>query len=56
MLEYTMLWNLIGFPSGVFPVTRVTKEEEFFRDHYQDRWTMALHKSSQGSEKMPISL
>jgi len=34
MLEYTYLWNLIGFPCGAFPVTRVQKQEEFFKDHY----------------------
>lgn len=56
MLEYTYLWNLIGFPCGAFPVTRVQKQEEFFKDHYQDRWTAALNVTCQKSEFMPIAL
>jgi hypothetical protein len=34
MLEYTYLWNLIGFPCGSFPVTRVQHQEQFFKDHF----------------------
>jgi Asp-tRNA(Asn)/Glu-tRNA(Gln) amidotransferase A subunit family amidase len=56
MLEYTYLWNLVGFPQGSFPVTRVQKQEEFFKDHYQDRWTAAINETCQKSEFMPISL
>jgi Asp-tRNA(Asn)/Glu-tRNA(Gln) amidotransferase A subunit family amidase len=56
MLEYTSLWNLIGFPCGSFPVTRVQHQEQFFKDHFQDRWTAAINESCKKSEFLPISL
>ena len=28
--NFQHIWNITGFPSGVMPVTRVTKEEEVF--------------------------
>mmetsp|Transcript_6805 Transcript_6805/g.11464 ORF Transcript_6805/g.11464 Transcript_6805/m.11464 type:complete len:167 (-) Transcript_6805:83-583(-) len=56
MIDYTTIWNAIGFPSGTFPVTRVTAQEQGFRDHFGDLWTATINKSAECSEDMPISL
>lgn len=56
MNEYTAIWNLIDFPCGVMPISKVREDEEFFKDHYEDRWTHLLHLNSVNSAKMPICL
>lgn len=28
--SFMHIWNITGFPNGVMPITRVTKEEEVF--------------------------
>jgi len=37
-------------------VTKVLKEEQFFIDHFNDKWSYLLNKTAEGSENMPISL
>ena len=54
MLEYTLLWNILYYPCGVIPVTRVKPEEEEFSDSYNDGWTKLIQKTCQGSTGMPI--
>jgi|TARA_B110000285_G_C14905487_1_gene505355 Asp-tRNA(Asn)/Glu-tRNA(Gln) amidotransferase A subunit family amidase len=56
MQEYTQIWDLLGFPCGVLPITRVRNEEQFFKDHYNDSWTKQLAISAEDSENMPIGL
>ena len=56
MLEYTFIWSLVGFPAGVFPVTKVMEEEQYFRDHFNDSWTSQINESAKDSLGMPISL
>lgn len=54
--EYTVLWNVIGFPCGTVPITKVQEEEQNYKDHFEDRLTYLLNESSNESFDMPISL
>jgi|TARA_B110000305_G_C19254294_1_gene546301 fatty acid amide hydrolase len=54
--EYTVLWNVIGFPCGTVPITKVQEEEQNYKDHYEDRLTYVLNESCNESFDMPISL
>jgi fatty acid amide hydrolase len=56
MIEYSIIWNITGFPSGVLPVTNVLKSEQNFKDSYNDFWTKVIDDDAQGSEGMPICL
>jgi len=46
MLSYTALYNLLDFPAGVVPVTRVTEDDvkklDNYQGHYQDLWDCQL--------------
>jgi len=54
--EYSYIWNVTGFPSGVLPVTKVLADEQSFTDSCNDSWTEMLHQDAKGSVGMPISL
>lgn len=55
MLDYNFLWNVLHYPAGIVPVTRVKKDEETMPDDgYNDFWTGCLNKDAKGSEGMPI--
>ena len=54
MLEYTLFWNILHYPCGVVPVTRVQQDEEDFSDTYNDGWTKLISKTCKGSAGMPI--
>lgn len=45
-LTYTMLYNLLNFPAGVVPVSKVTAEDEeelkHYKGIYQDYWDMVF--------------
>lgn len=56
MGEYSLIWNVTGFPAGVIPVTRVKEDEQTFSDSFNDAWTKALNDDCQGSAGMPISV
>jgi fatty acid amide hydrolase len=55
-LEYTAIWNLLGYPCGVMPVTKVTTSEQFFRDHFNDTLTRVLDSSAADSEGLPVGV
>ena len=56
MHEYSNVWTIAGYPSAVFPVTKVLPEEQSFDDHFQDRWTQLLNLNARSSAGLPISL
>jgi len=56
MFEYSVIWNVTGFPSGVMPVTRVKENEQTFDDSYKDAWTRVIQEDVQNSVGMPICL
>lgn len=55
-LEYSVMWNLTGFPSGIIPVTKVLADEQHFTDQYKDSWTEVIHDDCQNSNDMPIGI
>lgn len=53
---YTILNNLLGYPAGVVPVTRVRKEEESERPASRDIVLRTARKVEQGSAGLPIGV
>lgn len=56
MLEYIFIWNVLHYPCGSIPVTKVQDDEQEFTDGHNDAWTHLLNQTAQGSAGMPISL
>lgn len=56
---YTMLFNLLGYPSGSVPVTEVMAGEDIptaYADAHNDIYTRTLQSSMVGSRGLPIGL
>ena len=51
---YEVLYNLLGYPAGVVPVTRVRANEESSRKRSGDRVERAARAAEQGSAGLPI--
>ncbi|MGZ5971292.1 MAG: amidase family protein, partial [Polyangiales bacterium] len=51
----SMLWNIVQFPAGVVPVTRVLRDEAH-RDHPRDRLETMAAKVDQGSAGLPVGV
>ena len=56
MVEYSIMWNMTGFPAGVLPITKVLKKEQKFKDSYNDAWTRVIDDDCKNSVGMPINL
>lgn len=56
LVEYSIIWNITGFPAGVMPITRVREDEQSFTDSYNDAWTKVLDEDCKDSAGMPINL
>ena len=54
--SYTMLFNLLDFPAGIVPVTKVTTEDELaLRDHpHNNYWDALVAEKSVGSRGLPV--
>lgn len=53
---YTILHNLLGYPAGVVPFTRVQKGEEVGRKPSRDMVEKAALKVEQGSAGLPVGV
>jgi fatty acid amide hydrolase len=53
---YTCLWNLLGWPAGVAPVTRVRAGEESLRPASKDKMDRAARDTERGSVGLPIGV
>ena len=53
---YAPLWNLLGFPAGVVPVTRVRPGEESDRSPSRDRVLAAARAQERDSAGLPIAV
>jgi fatty acid amide hydrolase len=53
---YAVLYNLLGYPAGAVPVTRVHVDEETPRKRSRDRVEMAARTAEQGSAGLPIGV
>lgn len=56
MLEYSLLPNILHYPSGSIPITTVKKEEEDYTDNINDMWTKWLKEDAKDSAGMPINI
>jgi len=54
--SYAMLFNLLGFPAGVAPVTRVSPDEESVRPVRLDLANRAARRSEAGSAGLPVGV
>jgi fatty acid amide hydrolase len=53
---YATLYNLLGYPAGVVPFTRVGASEAVGRSRSRDRLENAAYKTELGSEGLPIGV
>jgi len=53
---YTCLWNLLGWPAGIAPVTRVQAGEESDRAPSDDKMDRAARETERGSAGLPIAV
>jgi hypothetical protein len=57
MLHYNLIWNVLHYPCGIVPITKVYNYEAIeFEDHYEDAWTVSMDNSLYESQWMPIGL
>ncbi len=53
---YGILWNLLGYPAGVVPWTRVRNDEESTRPESRDRVENAARRIELGSAGLPVGV
>jgi fatty acid amide hydrolase len=53
---YAALYNVLGYPSGVVPVTRVQSDEETLRKRSVDAMQRAARNAERGSAGLPVSV
>ncbi|XP_068095690.1 vitamin D3 hydroxylase-associated protein-like [Hyperolius riggenbachi] len=59
-VSYTMYYNLLDLPTGVLPVTTVTREDEEalrgYKGHHKDFWDTLLRKAMMDSVGLPVAV
>ena len=53
---YSVLYNVLGYPAGIVPVTRVQPGEESRRKRSRDRMEDAARLAEQGSAGLPVGV
>jgi len=54
---YMFVWNVLNYPVGAVPITKVRKEEEEFKDKiHKDRINMMARECCKGSQGMPVGV
>jgi fatty acid amide hydrolase len=53
---YAPLYNLLGYPAGVVPLTRVRSDEETRRKRSRDRIENGAYETEKGSSGLPIGV
>lgn len=53
---YTALYNLLGYPTGIVPFTKVRAGEETGRAPSKDKMEMAAYKTESGSAGLPVGV
>jgi fatty acid amide hydrolase len=53
---YAVLYNVLGYPAGVVPFTRVGNDEEIGRKRSADRMERAAYKTEAGSAGLPVGV
>uniref|UniRef100_A0A8C7R6W3 Fatty-acid amide hydrolase 1 n=1 Tax=Oncorhynchus mykiss TaxID=8022 RepID=A0A8C7R6W3_ONCMY len=59
-VSYTIMYNLLNFPAGVVPVSKVTAEDEeelrHYKGNYGDLWDKLYRKAVTGGEGLPVAV
>jgi fatty acid amide hydrolase len=53
---YAPLYNLLGYPCGTLPFTRVRADEETFRTPSRDRLEDGAYETDLGSAGLPVGV
>jgi fatty acid amide hydrolase len=53
---YTTLFNVLGWPAGVVPVTHVRADEESDRPPSRDKMDLAARETERGSAGLPMGV
>ena len=56
LIRYNVLWNVLHYPAGIVPITRVQSNEQTFKDQYNDNWTDLINEIAKDSEGLPIGV
>ena len=57
LMILTVIWNLINYPAGVVPMTKVLNDEHLsYEDKYNDSITKIIKKDLEGSQGMPLTV
>nr|XP_026691817.1 fatty-acid amide hydrolase 1-like [Ciona intestinalis] len=60
MASHTALYNMLNYPAGVVPVTKVNQKDiedlENYKGHYQDEWDQHIKEVTKGSIGMPVGV
>ncbi|KAJ7332773.1 hypothetical protein JRQ81_014953 [Phrynocephalus forsythii] len=58
--SYTNLYNVLNFPAGIVPVSKVTKADEeelnHYRGHYGDPWDKRLKEAVKDAVGLPVAV
>ncbi|XP_078075334.1 fatty-acid amide hydrolase 1-like [Mustelus asterias] len=58
--SYTIIYNLLNFPAGVVPVTKVTQEDEEelmdYKGSINDSWDKTFKKAASGGIGLPLAV
>ena len=55
-IGYTFIFNLLGMPAGVVPITHVKAGEESERPSSKDDFVKELIRAEQGSAGLPVGV
>uniref|UniRef100_A0A3P9JB35 Fatty-acid amide hydrolase 1 n=1 Tax=Oryzias latipes TaxID=8090 RepID=A0A3P9JB35_ORYLA len=59
-ISYTMIYNLLNFPAGVVPVSRVTAADEenlkHYKGNFQDYLDKLLPQAARGGQGLPVGV
>lgn len=58
--SYTILYNLLNFPAGVVPVSKVTEQDEeelkHYKGYYGDPWDKLFKEAVTGCQGLPVAV
>ena len=50
------MYNLLSFPAGVLPVTKVKENEQFYDDGRGDEFTHYMNETMKDSKGLPVGI
>ena len=53
---YTFMFNLLDFPTGVLPITRVAEDEQYYETKYDDLIAKSFEENMKNSAGLPVGI